>query len=54
MMKLPNDIRELNTQELISHLQNELFSLHGIKAKIGAELEFYLVHQNEDEEAALE
>ncbi len=53
-MKSPKENLVLNTKELISHLQNELFSLHGVKAKIGAELEFYLVHQNEDEEAALE
>ncbi len=53
-MKSLSELSKINFKELISHLQNELFSLHGLKAKIGAELEFYLVHQNEDEEAALE
>ncbi len=53
-MKSLSEISDVNFKELISHLQNELFSLYGLKAKIGAELEFYLIHQNEDEEQVLE
>ncbi len=53
MVKLLNDI-SIDTKKLISQLEDELFSLHKLRAKIGAELEFYLIHQNEDEAAALE
>lgn len=53
-MKSLKDYNKEELNELISHLEDELFLSHKLKAKIGAELEFYLLHKDEDEETVLD
>jgi glutamine synthetase len=53
-MKSLKDYSLEEYEELISHLEDELFSAHNLEAKIGAELEFYLIHQGEDEQKVID